>query len=166
MVSVLFSGCIITEKSTRIGLLWLVECSTWSCWTINSRSREITVACNLYSHTVLVNFFPRSHILIFRSKCDWKTHTVELCLQNITNGNSGNPHEPMDSTTISVENSFSSIVSSYSTQYTLVINLILICNLALCQSVTYGHNVIRPPTTWPVNQLTAWEGHREETWTA
>lgn len=37
----------------------------------------------------------------------------------------------------------------------LVNYLILILGLALRHSVTYGHNVIRPPTAWPVNLLTA-----------
>lgn len=159
MVPVLLSGCIITENSTAIALLWLVEWTTWSCWTVNSRSEEITVACNLSLHTVLVNFFARSHILIFGGKCDWNTHTVELCLQNVTSGNSSDPHEPMDSTTVSMENSVSPIVSSI-LSHSLLINLILICNLGVYQPITYGHNVIRPPTAWPVHQLTAWEEHK------
>lgn len=44
----------------------------------------------------------------------------------------------------------------------LVIDLILIPDLALRQSVTYGHNVIRPPTAWPVNLLTVREKERRK----
>lgn len=44
-------------------------------------------------------------------------------------------------------------MTSYSSL--LVIDLILIPDLVLHQSVTYGHNVIRLPAAWPVNPLTA-----------
>lgn len=91
--------------SSQKNLLGFSYVSLWNVGlvvvgTINSKSREITVACNLYSHTVLADFFSRSHILIFWDKYEWNTQTVELCLQNITKWLCGNPYEPMDSTTI------------------------------------------------------------------